>query len=335
MKKLRFPAALIAAAAILLRPEAAAAGAQQAMRVWFASVAPSLFPFLVLMPLLTGPEACAVYDFLFGRFMRPVFHLNGSAASAMIVSMLAGSPCGTMAARRIAAQGSLTGSEAKRLALAVCGVSPAFLIFGVGISTFHSAAFGLRLAAAQFVAQLLLLFALRGAEFDNIYIEMPQAADASPVRQAVETIVCICGYMTFFSAMARVASGFLNDTAGKVMLMIADLPSGLHALAETRIRGRLFLAGAVTGFGGLCIGMQNLDAGRQLGIQSKTYFAARAAAAAITACLCVRAGEGHSAHLSEAGVNLPVLSISAVFLLSVPVLIYLSNQQSVNNSKLT
>ena len=62
MKKIGFPAALIAVAAILMRPEAAAAGAQQAMRVWFTSVAPSLFPFLVLMPLLTGSEACAVYD---------------------------------------------------------------------------------------------------------------------------------------------------------------------------------------------------------------------------------------------------------------------------------
>ena len=132
MKRTKFLGAVLIFLLILLKPQQAATSAQQAMAAWYSSVAPALFPFLVLMPLLTSKEACVAYERLFGRWMRPVFRLPGSAVPAVIAGMIAGSPGGAIALRRVVSNSGLTGPEARRIALAVGGVSPAYLIMGVG-----------------------------------------------------------------------------------------------------------------------------------------------------------------------------------------------------------
>ena len=333
MRKVKLPAALIAAVAILLRPEAAAAGAQRAMRVWFASVAPSLFPFLVLLPLLTGEDARAAYDFLFGRIMRPVFRLPGSAASAMIVGMLSGSPGGAIAASGIAAQGAISAADAKRLAYAVCGLSPAFLIFGVGGAMFGSVRIGVRFAAAQIAAQLLLLFALRNVEFEDAAILETSYETLPPVRAAVETVLCICGYMTFFSAMAGVVSTFLPESVAQLLLLAADLPGGLNALAISDLRGKMLISGAAIGFGGICVGMQNLDALKPVGAKAKEYFAVRFCAACICACFCAAISVTEGSSFASPARSAYAVSLLTALLIGIPILIRVTNQQLINNRK--
>ena len=79
---------LALAALLLSAPQAAALGAARAMAQWYASVAPALFPFLALMPLLTCDEAATVYELLLGRAMRALFDLPGSTAPALAVGMI-------------------------------------------------------------------------------------------------------------------------------------------------------------------------------------------------------------------------------------------------------
>ena len=99
MKHARWITGLLIFALLLCRPEAAANGAREAMAQWYYAVAPSLFPFMALMPLLTCPEAARAYERLLGRAMRALFRLPGAAAPAMIAGMAAGSPAGAEHAR--------------------------------------------------------------------------------------------------------------------------------------------------------------------------------------------------------------------------------------------
>ena len=66
---------------MLCRPEDAANGAREGLRQWYYAVAPALFPFMALLPLVTSPEANGVYDKLLGGAMRRLFGLPGSAAA--------------------------------------------------------------------------------------------------------------------------------------------------------------------------------------------------------------------------------------------------------------
>ena len=92
--------AALAVAALLVFPETVLTAAQQAMYSWYSSVAPALFPFMALLPLLTCRESARIYERLLGRLTRAVFRLPGAAAPAVVVGMTAGSPAGAIAALR-------------------------------------------------------------------------------------------------------------------------------------------------------------------------------------------------------------------------------------------
>ena len=97
-------------------PDQARSAALEALSVWLHSVAPGLFPFFVLMPALTCPEAIQLYERILGRVMRPLLGLSGRTAAAFGVSLLAGSPAGAAALARLDAEQPFTPDEALRAA---------------------------------------------------------------------------------------------------------------------------------------------------------------------------------------------------------------------------
>ena len=266
---------------LLLWPAEALSAAQGAMRTWAGSVGPSLFPFLALLPALTCPAARRAYARALGWLMRPLFRLPGSAAPALLIGLLAGSPAGVLAVERVSE--GLPRGEARRLGLMCAGVSPVYLVGGVGTALFGSAEMGLWLALAQAAGQLLLGLLLRGrfAEEAELLPALPEREREAPVRAAVASVLQVCGYMALFSVAAAMAAKLLGGAAGDLLLYIADMPSGLARVAQTGAPWAL--AGAVAGFGGLCIAAQNIAVLRPLGVRWRDYLAARGFVAAVCA----------------------------------------------------
>lgn len=287
MKRIKYLSALLLAAGILLQPQAAISGAQSAMRSWAYSVAPALFPFLALMPVLTGAEACAAYERIFSYPMRKLFALPGSAAPAVIIGMISGSPGGAAAVTRIAAQTNMPASASKRIALAVCAVSPCYLVLGVGQGLYGNAKLGVQMAAIQVSVQLGLLLLLRPL-CEGMQGPVPQVnprQDSQPIRSAVEIMLTVCGYMVFFSVIAAVAARFTGEEAGKLLLLALDLPSAMPQLAQWEIPGKLLLQEMAVGFGGICIAAQNLNVLREIGVSAVEYISVRLLAGVISAAL--------------------------------------------------
>lgn len=285
MKRLKLPLCVAALTAILLHPQASVSGARSAMLLWCTSVAPSLFPFLALLPVLTGAEARRAYEHLLGGVMRKLFDLPGAAAPAVVIGMVAGSPGGAIAIRSVSAGGELSSADAKRLALALTGLSPAYLVLGVGHALLGSAALGWRIAAAQAFVQLALLTCLRGVPFIEEKISPTQLEPPGGMSAAVESVLSICGYMVVFGAVAAVLADLLGTLSGTLLLLAADLPGGLARLFQTTLPCRDLLGCAAIGFGGLCIGAQNLDVLRKIGVTAREYFCVRGIAAALMGCV--------------------------------------------------
>lgn len=272
---------------IFLRPQAAVDGAQRAMRSWYGSVAPSLLPYLALLPLLTGEEACAFYARAFGGILQKGFHLSAEAAPAVIAALLSGSPGGAMSIERIYRRGSLSAEHAARIALAIGGVSPAYLVLGVGGAMLHSTVEGAKLALIQLCVQLLLLKWLENVEIQTRpTVVRKEVESAGGIRSAVEATLGVCGYMCVFGACGSVAASFSGKAVGIALSAVLDLPSGVAMIVENPFKGSNFALGGTLGFGGLCIAMQNLDRLRALGIDWKEYLSVRCIAAAVTALLC-------------------------------------------------
>ena len=271
---------------LLSEPAVAAMGAARAMAQWCAVVAPSLFPFLALMPLLTCVPAEAGRRFL-DPLMNKLFHLPGEAASAMFIGMVAGSPAGAIAARRTAAHSGMDRGQLQRLVLAVTGFSPAFLIGGVGIGLLGSEAHGWVLLRAQLLTQLAMALMMRDWWRDR---REPVAAEGGrmeeqPVRAAVLTTLTICGYMTVFGALTFALRAVVGAKVAEVLACVLDMPTGAAVLSglAMEMRWKLVLTAVIVGFGGVCVGVQNLNALRGCGISTAEYFALRLAAAALCA----------------------------------------------------
>lgn len=324
---------------ILFRPDAAVAGARRAMIVWCGSVAPALFPFLALMPLLTGPEACAAYNFLFSGVMNRVFRLPGHAAAAVVIGLIAGSPGGAMAIWGVHASAGFTKEEIRRLGCCICGVSPAFLIMGVGQGMYGSAKLGYILAIIQICIQLGALAVMRGKGSRRV---LPCAGDAMQeknmsIGRAVENVLSICGYMVLFSSVSAVITDLTGPAAGLAVLLMGDLPTGLANLAGMMVPGKMLMQGAAIGFGGLCIGMQNLDVLRPLGLGEKEYFAAKGIFAGMFGGICgvvLRGALPPEANYGGFAGNIYVVSLFTAAIFALPGMIYFSNKLFLNKRKL-
>jgi len=338
VKKLKFWGAACIFAIILMRPQEAVTAAQRAMGVWCVSVAPTLFPFLVLMPLLTNEDACTAYEAMFSKCMRVLFGLSGAAAPAVVVGMIAGSPAGAIALRRIAANSNIKPGEARRIALAVSGVSPAYLIMGVGQGLYGSRTLGMKLAGIQLCIQLLLLVLLpRGKQEDaDVTCLAEEKENRNPISMAVEGLLGICGYMVFFSTVAGVAASFAGEKIGGGLLLALDLPSGLANLASMQISAKMVLLGASVGFGGLCIACQNMDILKDIGLCWKNYLKIRCITASLFACAGVML-EGlfvrEASELFENCMKSYAGALLIVGFMVVPGLFLLSKKLFLNNQK--
>lgn len=286
VRRWRWLGGLALTALLLSDPGGAALGAARSMAHWAASVAPALFPFLALMPLLTCPEAASAYERLLGR-AAALFGLPGAAASALVVGLAAGSPAGTLAARRVAARSGMNRGQLHRIAVAAAGFSPAFLVGGVGAAMLGDPGKGWQLLAAQALAQLTLLALLRRAwrGRTELVADAPGSGEAQPVRSAVLAVLTIGGYMALFGAIAQVAGRYIGRGAGDALLCLLDAPSGARLVADLPLEEgvKLALLAGVCGFGGLCVAAQNLGALRGCGMPAWEYVALRVLAGVLCA----------------------------------------------------
>lgn len=260
---------------MLCRPEDAANGAREGLRQWYYAVAPSLFPFMALLPLLTSPEANGMYDKLLGGLMRRLFNLPGSAAAPVAVGMLSGSPAGCAAAKRVAVSERWTRGQLERVAMACCGMSPAFCITAVGAGMLGDAGLGHILLRSQVLTQLTML--ALGERFcrDGDIIEVsPEDVPSTPVL----SIISVAGYMALFGAVAGAARMpwaqlALEVTAGARLICDRDLalPVKMAALS------------ALAGYGGACVCAQNVGILRECGVNPVKFVACRCLAGAIAA----------------------------------------------------
>lgn len=337
MKRMKLVSALLAAAAILLRPQIAVDCAQNAMRIWYSSVAPALFPFFVLMPTLTSPESCKVYGHILSPAVGKILHITPDAVPAALIAMLAGSPAGAAALARVAGQSGMKKAELQRIAPIVCGVGPAYLVVGVGTVLLGSVRKGFQLALIQFAVQqlLLLLSGFFQSNNEEIVPRMDFSQEKNAVRSAVEAVLGVCGYMTFFSVVTGVVAELTGAKIGRILLAVLDLPSGMAAIAEWNTAAKPALLGMCMGFGGGCIAAQNLEYLAPIGVGMREFFTLKLIQSALCGAACaifLRDFAPESQHIGLSGVQTYAFSLLMALLLFAPVLIFLSNKLFLNKT---
>ncbi len=113
---------------LLFFPEAALASAREGLLLWYRSIIPTLFPFMLLCTLAVRLNLAGS---LLGLFARPVCRIFGCSrhgAFAVLTGFLCGFPMGAKVTADLARQQLISGREARFLYGFVNNVSPAFLL---------------------------------------------------------------------------------------------------------------------------------------------------------------------------------------------------------------
>lgn len=325
--------AVLFAVLLLVWPETALNAAREAMHTWTYTVAPSLFPFMALMPLLTCQAACRAYKRLLGPVMQTVFRLPGESAPAVVIAMTAGSPAGAHALRKISREIHLPDDQQQRIMTCCCGLSPAFLVTGIGAGMLGAPQNGRILLFAQICTQTTMLLLTRPKRVVTAPATLPEESAPDTLVQAVMATLGVCGYMILFNIIAAFSeNAFQMPTLGLVARIILDLPTAAKAIAALEINRKIQLIAlaGLSGYGGLCIAAQNLAACP--GISWGKFLRSRITSACLNAAY---ATVWMSVPLQIDRNPLLTLRISIFFsaIFAVPGVIFLEIDQFLNNSK--
>ena len=289
---LGFCGAFLFCALLVTQPALCRQWAGEALADWALAVAPSLLPFLLALPYLTGPEARGVYQDMLGWLARP-FGLPSEAAGAMAVGMLAGSPAGAAATRQLG--GRLTHGQALRLSVLSSGAGPAFYLSYVG--TLLSDLPAARLLclcqwASAALAALLLRVCVRSTE--PVPIIATDSPRESSVYRAVGQILTIGGCMVFFAIVGEALTLYLGEGFRAPVMALLELSRGARAVSVLSGPWRLPLLGAACCFGGASVCAQSLTQLRPLGIRPVEYVCAKLIHAVLDAGLLLAAPLVHN-----------------------------------------
>ncbi len=287
--------AVLMAGLILYSPAQAAEGVRCGLALCAYSVIPSLFPFLVLSPMLADGIRRMTVWLCRGRAGSRVSAL----LSAYAVGMLAGFPIGALTVLSMYKQGRIGCEDAARF-LGVCtGASPAFLIGYFGQSLWGNTVLGWTFWLIQSLYCFLGFLFLLLKSASGKAVGMMPAEDAAPtaaqcISAAVPRILQICGCVVIFSVIRAFLCRWFSPEIAGILGGTAEMTGGLSDAAAIYTEGltdagcAMTVSAAVIGFGGICVGMQIADAAAEAGISMRQYWRQRillGAAGALTAAV--------------------------------------------------
>lgn len=281
---------------LLLFPDIAKSGASDGLFLWYNSIVPILFPFIILSNMMVTTGS-------FSWFLQPFFLLQKKFPSfhpwyfyALILGFFCGYPMGAKAVADLIDQGKLSISEGNSLIPIVNQASPMFLAGYVGVHIFKRS---LPLSRILFfiycpalVSFLFLLFHKNRAPGANenvgIFTCLVPSHKKNSMSLSMEhtiwdsffILVTIGVYMMLFSILMKLSHALLPHslllTIGTCFL---EFSTGLHTLNEMQflsysIKTSLLLA--LTSFGGFCTAAQTYSITHHSGISMKSYLIRKA-----------------------------------------------------------
>ena len=232
------------AVAMFYYPQEVVFSAADGLNLWWKFVLPALLPFFILSELLMGTGFVHFLGVLLEPLMRPIFRLPGQASFVVAMTYTSGIPIGAMLTSKLRQQNALTREEGERLLAFTSNPSPGFMFGAVASSMMGKPGLGIILAGSVYLANLLvgILFRFyRVKKSENRPPDPPslrralqemrraQAQETRPlgqllgdaVRQSVNTVLLVGGFILFFSVIVHLLSVFrITESLGTFLQLL-------------------------------------------------------------------------------------------------------------------
>ena len=266
-------------------------GAENGIRLCLSTLVPSLFPFMVLASYITESGLAKKIGRHLSWLTKPLFGLNGSFASAIILSLVGGYPVGAKSINSLYKKGVASESDCKKASLFLVCSGPGFLINFVGTQIYVSEKIGLILFGSQcisvFIIGFVLKFVYRNKSNNNsnneILFDTSQKGDAlvKSVLDGAKGMFAICAFVVLFSAFTEIFCSHITDeNIQKPFLILTEVCGAVTAVSkDLPVEVVAFSAG----FGGLCVHFQIFSALGDIKTNKLLFFFCRILQGLVTA----------------------------------------------------
>ncbi|MBQ7348900.1 MAG: hypothetical protein IJW47_02785 [Clostridia bacterium] len=251
------------------------------IKLWAASVLPSLFPYFFIANLLSVNGGTGKLCLALSPFTERLFKTGGPSGYAFFISLISGYPVGAKTVSDLKKSGLLTDTEAVRASAFCSTSSPMFLLSSVGNIMFNNNLFGILLLVVHILSAVItgILFSFyKRSEHpsghtgftikktDNILYESAYSAVISVlVVGALITIFYLLTEILYslniFNLPIKFLTAIFKDEnfAKGVVFGLFECTKGLKALSLSSTKlFSLPIAAAIVGFGGLSVIVQSL-----------------------------------------------------------------------------
>lgn len=285
---------------ILVFPKTAFSGAANGLMLWFETLLPTLFPFLLITNLLILTGNLGLISSVAGGFLSWMFQVSYNGSFAVVTGFLCGYPVGAKTAADLVSSGYISKAEGQYL-LSVCNnTSPMFimniLIWQIlGDKTLFFPTLIILFSSPVIVSFFTRKIYLNGKKhFTDLRPIRSSAADWSIkevdacIMDSFETLIKIGGYIMLFSILLCL----IQDTPFIPSFLlwfspVLEITNGLVLLKAFRMPFYAYYPAvlALTSFGGFCAAAQTQCMVLKAGFSIRRYLVEKLAVAGTASLL--------------------------------------------------
>ncbi|SFU36902.1 sporulation integral membrane protein YlbJ [Clostridium sp. DSM 8431] len=210
-------------------------------KLWFYSILPTIFPFLVICNLLISYNGIDLYSKILGPILCKPLGLSKASAFPITASILCGYPLGAKYCSDIYKENFISREEYLRLLNIATNCGPLFIIGPVAISMLGNIKFAYILLISNYIAPLIIGFLIR-KNAKPLYLEKAISFHSSNVdfgtkfktsiNDAVKTSITIGAFIVIFSVIISIIKNntYISIVFYKLELLLNLEKNSLYSL---------------------------------------------------------------------------------------------------------
>lgn len=286
----------------IINPKIAMEASLSGAKLFFNSVLPTMFPFMVICNMIINLEGIKIYSKLLGPLLCKPLGLSYPCSFALVASFLCGYPLGAKYSTDLYKKGLISKDEFIRLLNIASNIGPLFLIGAVGTSMLGNSTLGYLLLIPSYLSSIIIGILTKNKKREKKFSLPKEYKDkkgfsfnlGEVIKKSIEdatlNILVLCGYVIMFSVIIDMLktifistglltslSSFLNiplDLLKGVFLGSIEVTNGCSIISSSNLSVfiKLLLLSFLSSFGGISIIMQTSSFFYKEGVSIGRYF---------------------------------------------------------------
>ena len=221
-------------------------------------IIPSLFPILCVTSFFVNSGVINVIARYCHKICKKVFNMSGYFLPVFLISLVSSYPVGASLSDALYRNKQISLDERNNIATVCCSAGPAFIILAVGGGILHSYSCGILLLVCHILSSIsVALICSRFFKYSHFFKTTNAAYSIGDalvfgIGNSCNSIISICGYTVFFSAVVTVLSKYLRFSPIYLPIVaFLEVTNAVSVMADEKIS--LPIICAILGFGGFSI----------------------------------------------------------------------------------